>query len=73
MSDGVLGAIRRHVTVTAAAIGLGGAWGSLAAIGVKLGLGVQEAHAWLFVGLPVAVVVVLVMWKRLPRILGFDE
>jgi hypothetical protein len=73
MSDGVLGAIRRHVAVTAAAIGLGGAWGSLAAIGAKLGLGIQESHAWLFVGLPVAVVVVLVMWKRLPRILGFDE
>jgi hypothetical protein len=73
MSDGMLDSIRRHVSVTAAAIGLGGAWGSLAAIGAKLGLGIQETHAWLFVGLPVAVVVVLLMWKRLPRILGFDE
>lgn len=73
MSDSVLNSIRRHITVTAAAIGLGGAWGSLAAIGAKLGLGIQETNAWLFVGVPVSVVVVLLMWKRLPRILGFDE
>lgn len=73
MSDSVLITIRRYVTVTAAAMGIGGAWGALAAIGAKLGLGLQETDAWLFVGLPVAVVVVLLMWKRLPRILGFEE
>jgi hypothetical protein len=73
MSDSVPGPIRRRVTLTAAATGLGGAWGSLAAIAAKLGLGKQETHAWLFVGLPVAVVVVRLMWKSLPRILGFDE
>lgn len=73
MSDGMLGSIRRYVTVTAASIGLGGTWGALAAIGAKLGLGMHESHAWLFVGLPVAVVVVFLMWKRLPRILGFEE
>lgn len=72
MSHSVLALIRRHVTVTAAAIGVGGAWGSLGAIAAKLGLGLQETHSWLFVGLPVAAVVVLLMWKRLPRILGFE-
>lgn len=69
----MLTSIRRHVTVTAAALGLGGAWGSLAAIGAKLVLGMRETNAWLFVGLPVAVIVALLMWKKLPRILGFEK
>jgi hypothetical protein len=59
--------------VTSAAIGLAGCWGSLAAIAAKLGLGIQEIHAVLFVGPPVGAAVVLLMWKRLPRMLGFDE
>jgi hypothetical protein len=73
MKEGLFGILRRCLAMVAAAVGLGGAWGSLAAIGAKLALGLQEVHAWLFVGLPVAIVVVLLMWKRLPRLLRFEQ
>jgi hypothetical protein len=72
-TDGLMAIIRRHVTVLAAAIGLCGAWGSLAAIVAKVGFGLPEVQAWLFVGLPSGLLVVAALWKKLPGILGFDD
>lgn len=68
-----LGTLRRYVSVVSSAISLCIAWGMLAAFGGRLLFGLQEMQALLFVGLPVGLLVVVLMWKRLPRILGFDE
>jgi hypothetical protein len=73
MSGRVLNCIRRHVTVTAAAIGLGGAWGALGAFCGRFFFHLQEVPSLLFVGLPIGLLVVALMWKRLPQLLGFDE
>lgn len=64
--------IRRYVTVTAAAIGAGRAWGTFAAISAKLTFDLKESDALLFAGLPVALLIIVLIWKRLPRILGFE-
>jgi len=63
--------VRELVSCTAAAVGAGGAWGSLAAIGARAISQISEEAAWLFIGLPVAAVVVALLWPRLPAILGF--
>lgn len=63
--------LREVVSVTAAAIGAGGAWGSLAAIVARWLTPIPEAAAWIFVALPVALLVAFLLWPRLPRILGF--
>lgn len=70
---GWFGTLRRYVSVVASAIGLGIAWGALAAFGSRFLFDLQEVPSLLFVGLPVGLLVVALMWKRLPRILGFDE
>jgi hypothetical protein len=63
--------LRERVAVTAAAIGMGGAYGSLAAIVARLATPISENSAWLFIGLPVGLLVVWIVWPRLPKILGF--
>ncbi|MBG7620714.1 hypothetical protein I5R65_14690 [Herbaspirillum sp. AP02] len=68
-----LGTLRCYVSVVSSAIALGIAWGMLGAFGGRFLFGLQEVQALLFVGLPVGLLVVVLMWKRLPRILGFDE
>ena len=62
---------RELVTCVAAAIGAGGAWGSAAAICARLVSPISEQSAWLFIGLPVAAVVAALLWRRLPKLLGF--
>jgi hypothetical protein len=52
------------------ALGAGGAWGGLAVISSRFLTHISEAHSWVFVGLPVAVVVIALVWRRLPEILG---
>ncbi|MBL8377589.1 MAG: hypothetical protein JNM79_06975 [Burkholderiales bacterium] len=64
---------RRYVSVVASAIGLGIAWGALAAFGSRFLFDLQEVPSLMFVGFPVGLLVVVLMWKRLPRILGFDK
>ncbi len=63
--------LRERLTVTAAAVGAGGAWGSIAAIVARLTTPISEHSAWLFVAVPVGVVVAWLLWPRLPKILGF--
>lgn len=55
--------------------GLGAAifWGTVAAVAAKLSLDLEEMHAWLFVGLPIALLFLLAIWRKLPGLLGLDE
>lgn len=62
---------RRYATVLAAAIGVGGIWGFIAAVGVRITFDVSETYALLYFGLPIGAVVAALMWRRLPRMLGF--
>jgi hypothetical protein len=62
---------RERVTVTAAAVGAGGAWGSLAAVLARLTTPISESSAWLFIGLPTALLIAWLLWPHLPRVLGF--
>ena len=72
MNEQWVSSVRRHVAVTAAAVGVGGAWGSLIALGAMQIFGMEEARAWIFVAAPIALLVALLVWKRLPKILGFE-
>ena len=63
--------LRERVSVIAAALGAGGAWGSLAAIPARLTTPISENDAWLFVALPVALLIMWLLWPRLPKLLGF--
>jgi hypothetical protein len=40
---------------------------------IALAFGIEEMHAWLFVGLPVAIVFLAWIWNKLPRVLGIYE
>jgi hypothetical protein len=62
---------REWVTVTAAAIGAGGAWGMLAAVAARSIATISEVSALLFVGLPIGFLVAAWLWPKLPGILGF--
>ncbi|MCQ8895615.1 hypothetical protein NQT62_04055 [Limnobacter humi] len=64
---------RKWTAVTCIAIGTGIFYGAVAAILVKFGLRVSENEALLYAGLPVAVVVAILIWPRLPKILGFHD
>ena len=52
---------------------MGLAYGAIAAVLARIFTNISEEHALLFIGLPVAVVVVSLMWKRLPNVLGFKN
>ena len=65
--------LRRWVAVVAAAIGIVGAYGGAAAMLVRLFTDIAGIHALLFVGAPVGLIAAALMWKKLPRILGFEN
>jgi hypothetical protein len=69
----LLNRIRFYIAIAGFGLGAGIFWGALAAVVAKLAFGIGEMHAWLFVGLPVAVVFLAWIWKKLPRLLGLDE
>ena len=69
----ILRRFRRNFVLSVAAISLGGAWGSLAAIGAKGLFELAENDAWLLVGLPAGALIVVLSWKKLPLVLGFDS
>jgi hypothetical protein len=68
-----LSSLRRHIAVTSAAFGAGGAWGGLAAYCSRTWFGLEEETALLFVFLAVSLAFIALVWRRLPRVLGFDE
>jgi hypothetical protein len=63
--------VRELVTVTAAAIGAGGAWGALVAIAARALTPITEADSLIYVALPVGLLVATWLWPKLPKILGF--
>lgn len=69
----LLDRIRFYLAIGGFGLGAGIFWGTLAAAVAKLTFGIEEMHAWLFVGLPVAVVFLAWIWKKLPRLLEIDE
>jgi branched-subunit amino acid ABC-type transport system permease component len=69
----LLDRIRFYMAVVGFGWGAGIFWGALAAVVAKLAFGIDEIDAWLFVGLPVAVIFTAWIWKKLPRLLGLEE
>lgn len=69
----MLGRIRRWVAVISGTFLVGGTFGTLAAMAAKVTLAITERDAWLFVGLPVAVVLAIFIWPKMSRISGFDR
>lgn len=63
---------RRWVAIISGTFLVGGAFGALAAMAAKVTLAIAERDAWLFVGLPVAVVLAVFIWPKMSRISGFD-
>jgi len=69
----LLNAIRCHVAVTGLAMGAGLFWATIAAGLARIAFHLEEMHAALFVGLPIAVMFTVWARKFLPQLLGFDE
>ena len=65
--------IRRALTVTALSLSAGGFWGYLAAVGAKFVLDLTEEQALLYVGIPVALMLAVWLWPKLPSALGFHD
>lgn len=64
---------RKWISVASIAVFTGGFYGTVAAILVKYGLHMSEKTALLYVGLPVAIMGVVFIWPKLPKLLGFDD
>lgn len=69
----LLDRIRFYTAIAGLGLGAGVFWGTVAAVIAKLEFGLEEMHAWFFVGLPVTVVFLAWIWKKLPGLLGLDE
>lgn len=61
------------VTKIGAALGAGGFWGMLVGLLSKQVLNITGDDALFYVGLPVAVVFGILIWPKLPKILGFER
>jgi hypothetical protein len=69
----LLGSARRWIAVVAASLTFGLFYGGLAAVLARVIWDASEEWALLAIGLPVGMLAVLLIWKRLPKILGFDK
>lgn len=67
---GIINLIRYYVIVIGFALTGALFWGVFAAVVARLAFDMDEARAYLFVGLPVAILFVAWIWKRLPKALG---
>jgi hypothetical protein len=65
--------LRYYAAITGFGLSAGIFWGAVAAVVAKRAFGLEEMRAWLFVGLPVGIVFVMAIWKKLPGLLGLDE
>lgn len=68
----MLETIRRYIAVISVALTAGFFWGMAVGIVVRRLTNLSEEDTLLFVVLPVAVFIMAVLWRRLPKILGFD-
>lgn len=64
--------IVRYVAVISALVSAGGAWGSLVGFIAKSVFDLTENDMWLFVVLPFMVLFAILMWKKMPGILGYE-
>jgi hypothetical protein len=64
--------LRKWGSVICGAFFTGGFWGTVAATIAQYGLHISEMESTLYVGLPVAVLMAVFMWPKLPKILGFN-
>lgn len=62
----------RCVAAISAIVGAGGAWGSLIGFIAKSTFDLEANDMWLFIVLPFMVLFGIVMWKKMPRILGYE-
>lgn len=69
----LLDRVRRGIAIVTGTLLVGGTYGTLAAMAAKVLLDLAEKDAWLFVGLPVALVLGVFIWPKIGRILGFDK
>jgi len=69
----LLSRARRVIAVLIGTLLVGGTFGTLAAMAMKFIFALTERDAWLFVGLPVAVMLAVFIWPRMSRISGFDD
>lgn len=69
----LLDRFRYYTAITGLGLGAGIFWGAVAAVTAKLAFGLEEIRAWLFVGLPVGIVFVVGIWKKLPGLFELDE
>jgi hypothetical protein len=65
--------VRKWISVTSMTLSCGGFYGTMVGFVAKIIFDLQENDMWLFVALPVSLVVAAIMWPRMPRILGFDD
>ncbi len=65
--------LRYHVALIGLGTGAAIFWGALAAVIAKTAFGLEELHAWIFVGLPVAIVFIAWIWNKLPGLYGLEE
>ena len=65
--------LREWISVVASALGAGGFWGLVAAVGARALTPISEVSSLLFVALPVGVLVAVWLWPKLPKILGFRK
>lgn len=65
--------IRRWVAVISGTLLATGTWGFVAAMLVKSMFGLSENDSLLFVGLPVAFVMGVWLWPKMPKIMGWEK
>ena len=65
--------VRRWVAIVCGTFLVGGTFGTVAAMAAKFIFALAERDAWLFVGLPAAVVLAAFIWPMMSRISGFGE
>lgn len=70
--EGLLAKLRKYIVMTGMGGGAAIFWGAAAAVVAKVTFGVEEMHAWIFVGLPVGVIFMAWIWRKLPEIFELD-
>jgi hypothetical protein len=63
--------IRKWVAVVCIAWTAGILWGFVLTGIFKFGFGFDSPNLLFYVGIPTALIVIVVLWRRLPKILGF--
>jgi hypothetical protein len=63
---------RRWVSVIGIAIGVIIFWAAIVAIGAQTVFGVSKNVSFFFLGIPIGAAILIWLWPKLPKILGFE-